>query len=345
LRSLKGFSKGDMIEVSNVRNAENSAWHPMAVMHLNVYVTTRLWWDTNQDLDALLDEYYRLFYGPAEKEMKAFVEYSEKNWPLMSTKRESIDKALELLATARKAAGDTLYGKRVELAVEVCKPLKQRRERMGRLNVPDARALPRDKADLKLDGKLDDKFWNVRSYQLSELETGRSPDDGTSFLVAWGSDNALYLGIKCGDLSTTNLNITATRNGDTNIWQGDAIVILIETPVHSYYQIAVNPAGAIVDVDMKDGTHSNWSSGATAAAFIGDGFWSLEVRLPAAGENAQEITPLHGISGAGPNPTFPWSINVCRQRIRGSNVERSAWSPTGSSRFNDVTKLGTVWCK
>jgi hypothetical protein len=216
---------------------------------------------------------------------------------------------------------------------------------MGRLNVPDARALPRDKADLKLDGKLDDKFWNVRSYQLSELETGRSPDDGTSFLVAWGSDNALYLGIKCGDLSTTNLNITATRNGDTNIWQGDAIVILIETPVHSYYQIAVNPAGAIVDVDMKDGTHSNWSSGATAAAFIGDGFWSLEVRLPAAGENAQEITPLHGISGAGPNPTFPWSINVCRQRIRGSNVERSAWSPTGSSRFNDVTKLGTVWCK
>ncbi|MFA7160257.1 MAG: DUF4838 domain-containing protein [Kiritimatiellia bacterium] len=345
LRSLKGFSKGDMIEVYLHSDPEKFTWHPMAIMHLNIYITARLWWDVNQDLDAMLNEYYRLFYGPAEKEMKAFIEYSEQNWPNMISKIEAIDRAMELLAAARAKAGDTVYGKRIEQVVEVCKPLKQRRVRLGRVNVPVARALPRSKADLMMDGKLDDKkFWNVRSYSLRDVETGRAPKSPTSFLVAWGYDGALYLGITCRDVSS-NLNITATQNGDTNIWSGDFVEILIETPVHSYYRIAVSPAGAIVDADMKDGTNLNWSSGATAAAFVGEKAWTLEVCLPAAGEDAQEIDPLNGISGARPNLTFPWSINVCRQRVSKNEIERSAWSPTGSGSFDDVSKFGTVWCK
>jgi hypothetical protein len=345
LRSLKGFSMGDMIEVYRHSEPKKFTWDPMAVMHLNIYITARLWWDVNQDLDALLDEYYKLFYGPAEKEMKAFIEYSELNWPNMSSKIEAIDKAMELLDAARAKAGDTIYGRRIAQVVEECKPLKQRRERMSRVNVPDARALPRSKSDLKMDGLLDDKkFWDVRSYSLREVETGREPENKTSFLVAWGSDNALYLGITCRDASS-NLNITATQNGDTNIWAGDYVEVLIETPVHSYYRIAVNPAGAITDADMKDGMNLKWSSGATAAAHVGEKAWTLEVRLPAAGENAQEIEPLKGISGAGPNPTFPWSINVCRQRARKNDTERSAWSPTGSGSFENVSKFGTVWCK
>ena len=105
LRSLKGIAQGDMIEVYRHSEPNKFTWDPLAVMHLNIYVTARFWWDVNQDLDALLDEYYRLFYGPAEKEMKAFIEYSEANWPLMSTKVEPIDKALALLAEARKLVG------------------------------------------------------------------------------------------------------------------------------------------------------------------------------------------------------------------------------------------------
>ena len=42
---------------------------------------------------------------------------------------------------------------------------------------------------------------------------------------------------------------------------------------HSYYQIAVNPTGAIFDADMKDGTNLAWSSSAQIAVFKCDTFW------------------------------------------------------------------------
>ena len=34
---------------------------------------------------------------------------------------------------------------------------------------------------------------------------------------------------------------------DPAIWQGDAVALMLETDQHSYYEIAVNPAGAVCD--------------------------------------------------------------------------------------------------
>jgi hypothetical protein len=41
----------------------------------------------------------------------------------------------------------------------------------------------------------------------------------------------------------------ARNIADPALWYGDTIEILLETDRHSYYQIAVNPAGAIIDLD------------------------------------------------------------------------------------------------
>lgn len=38
------------------------------------YVATRMMWDMDTDVDALLDEYYTKFYGPAEEPMRAYLE-------------------------------------------------------------------------------------------------------------------------------------------------------------------------------------------------------------------------------------------------------------------------------
>jgi len=45
---------------------------------LNYYVRTRLMWDVNTDIDALLDDYTRNFFGPAAAPMKRFHEEIEK---------------------------------------------------------------------------------------------------------------------------------------------------------------------------------------------------------------------------------------------------------------------------
>ncbi len=355
LRSLKGISKGDMIEVYQHANPSQYTWHALAVMHLNLYVTSRLWWDADQDLDSLLDEFYTLFYGPAAKEMKTFIEYSEANWPMMMKDAEVIAQTLTLLSEAQRAAGNTIYGTRVDLVADYCKPLKELETRLGkgRVNVPQARALPSSMKGEALDGNLDDKtHWPaVRVSPLYDVETGvttgsRRGQNRTTFQVFWGGDDALYFGIRCSEPDMTNLNVTATQNDDPAIWAGDYIELLIETQTHSYYRIAVNPAGVLTDVDMSEGGDGNltWASQAEAAVQHGPDGWTVEVRVPWA-EMARDIDPQTGIDGRKPSLIYPWSINVCRQRVRGDKVERAAWSPTGTTQFDDVSKFGTVFVK
>lgn len=341
MHALKGISKGDYIELSQGKQCN---MHAPGFNHLNVYVTAKMYWNASQDIEALLDEYYEKFYGPAQKEMKAFIRFSEKNWPSMLKQAKPVDEALKLLAAAKEAAGDTVYGKRIDLLVEYCKPLKQLRDRLarGRENVPEAAAFERKKSDISLDGKLDDKFWEKTwVYSLSELETGRQPALQTSFRTAW-ADDAMYFGIHCQERSTKNLKVAATKNGDTTIWQGDCVELLFETQVHSYYQIAVSPSGAVINADRKEGVNTIWSSQAQAAVFVGDDYWSVEIRIPVAGEDAETLDRMNGVAGRRPTKTYPWFINVCRQRIRDNGNEVSAWSPTGKTTFHDLMKFGEL---
>ena len=102
---------------------------------------------------------------------------------------------------------------------------------------------------------------------------------------------------------------------------------------------------ARVDLDRKSGFNTRWASGARAAAQREAGAWTLEVSLPAAGENAESIDPLNGIAGAKPTPESPWFFNLCRQRIREKERELSAFSPTGTKGFHDLLKFGELIIK
>jgi len=95
--------------------------------HLNIYITSRLYWDTAQDVDALLADYYTKFYGPAAKQMQAFVEFCERNWPRLAPPvpdRETLRHMQQLLSAARHAAGDSVHGRRIDLVVEYTRPLQ-----------------------------------------------------------------------------------------------------------------------------------------------------------------------------------------------------------------------------
>ena len=48
--------------------------------YLNYYVYSRIAWDENADIDAILDEHYRLMFGAGAPERKAFYELLEKTW-------------------------------------------------------------------------------------------------------------------------------------------------------------------------------------------------------------------------------------------------------------------------
>lgn len=341
LRSLKGISIGDFIEVYR----EPKGMNTLAVDHLNLYVTSRYWWDADQDFDKLLDEYCRDFYGPASAEMKAFIVYCEANLQDLGKNARKIDTIFDLLGKAQaRVKADTPHGKRIAFLADYIRPMKDLRDQLarGRQNVPEASAFERNKADIKLDGKLDDKFWQGNwSYELRELETGKPPYMTTSFRIGW-ADDAVYFGIRCQDRDTKKLNIGTTKNEDGNIWNGDCVEILLETQSHGYYQIAFNPAGALIDLDRIKGLDSLWSSGAEVATHIGKDFWSAEIRIPVVGEQQAILNPKFGVAGRRPSASFPWYFNVCRQRIRPSEREASAFAPTGTSSFHDPKKFAKL---
>lgn len=335
LRSLKGISMGDFLDINNDRK-----WPGLpGIRHLNKYVTARYWWDVDQDLDAMLDEYYQLFYGPAAAEMKAFIEYSETNWPGMVEDADKIATVRSLLQAAQeRVEADSIYGRRIDLVSQHIAPLAFRAEQLGRerTDVPLQLMAERSEFPVTIDGKLDDAFWAIRANKYSGWLQGTSGDTSalrTRFTLAWAK-NALYVAITCREPAVDTLTSTATEDDQPSIWDGDVVELLLETQSHSYYHLAVNPAGALVDLSQQDGEREfRWASNAQVATHIGDGEWTVEMRIPVAGEDRGDIDPLDGVAGFMPTHSYPWYGNICRQRVREGERQTMSFSPTDDNLY------------
>ena len=142
------------------------------------------------------------------------------------------------------------------------------------------------------------------------------------------------------------VTIATTTPDDPKLLEGDHVTLLIETASNSYYEIAINPAGTVLEIDHgKDGKGVQWTSGTQFAVHRGDKQWSLEIRLPITGEGSRMIDPLTGIEGSQPKDLFPWHFNLCRQRVRGTTIERTAYSATGKDDFYVPEMFAKFWGK
>jgi hypothetical protein len=340
INATKGISQGEDIWLS-VRSDFDRVG--IGFNHFQVYFTARMYWGgPQQDVDALLHEYCRLCYGPAEQEMLAFFAFCETNWQQMEKDKATADAALELFAHAQaKAPADSVYARRLALIDDFLKGLRNKSAQLGKQRgvVPKLR-LVGDAADIVIDGKLDDAYWQkcptAATGRLRELQTGGQPIYGTSIKSGWAG-NSVYFAIRCDEHPGEKPNIAAAREDDAALWYGDAVEILLETEAHSYYQIAVSPSGAIVDLDRQGKKRDfDWDSQAEVATQIADDHWTVEIRIPV---TQDENDPLHQVIGHKPTQSLPWYFNICRQRLRENGAEHSAFSPTGSEGFHDAMKF------
>ena len=346
--SLNGITKGEFLDVE--RGSGRGPVAPvMGVRHLNLYLTGRYWWDNDQPLEPILAEYYDRFFGPASAEMKTFIEWSEQNWHGMTKSKEKIEKARALIKAAQAAVdADSIYGRRIALIAEFMKPLEYRGNQLAnqRTNAPVQRIAKYDGQPLTIDGKLDEKFWTGMAGKfggsLKEVQTGREPAFKTDFKIAYGQHN-IYFAIRCQDVPGNPVNNTATKHDQDSIWMGDAVEILLETQVHSYYQLAISPEGALIDLSHEPtGLEFAWESNAQVATHIGDDYWTVEVRLPVAGRDRREVDPFDGLAGFKPSESYPWFFNICRQRTRGEHRLNMAFSPTNEGGFQHPGKFGKL---
>jgi hypothetical protein len=351
IRDTKDQSQGEFVWLPESRGLADPI-----INHLNAYVQARLLWDPDRDVEAMLSEYYRLFYGPAAKEMQEFVEYCEEHYLSMSQSKEKIERVLALLEAARiRVESGSVYGKRLALVDAYLTEARKRVKQLGkgRGPVPEVKFIDRDrgrwqaaKDSLKLDGRLDEAFWSGMPHatggRLKELRTGETPEFKTSFQIVWAT-SAIHVGIRCEDTADDTVNSLTEQDEDPGIWHGDVVEILLETESHSYYQIAINPAGAVVDLDRAGNKLGfNWSSKAEVATHVGGDFWSIEARIPVV-ELSDD--PLHEVVGRQPRENLPWFFNICRQRVRGPDKELSAFSPTGTKKFHVPMKFGKLYLR
>jgi hypothetical protein len=335
INETKGTSRGEEVWINAVQEFNGTA----AFNAFGYYFTARMYWGgKQQDVASLLDEYCRLMYGPAADEMKAFFDYCEINWQDMETDKSKVDASLAMFEAAKvKVESSTREAQRLAFLDEFLDRLRAKSVQLAqnRGAVPKLRLVGEPK-NIVIDGKLDEEFWQdwrgSAVGRMRETQTGREPTFATGVKVGWqGSD--LYFAVRCSERSDERPNVTATKNGDQALWYGDCVEFLIETDSHSYYQIAVNPAGAIVDFDRGADKKSwdTWDSKAEVATEIGDGYWTVEIRIPVTDD---ENDPLHLVVGHKPSTSLPWHVNVCRQRVRENGIENSAYSPTGASGFH-----------
>jgi hypothetical protein len=338
--------------------------------HLNPYVMSRLWWDPDQDVDVLLEEYYRLFYGPAAGEMQAFIEHCETHYAQLGKEAAATSRALTLFDLAQAAATpDSVYGQRIALVDDFLTTLRNRSTQINEQRpegLPEFRLIDmaKDKwhdarQTLVMDGKPDEPFWTAYSLRgvLKDMRTGKQPMYRTEFRGRWWKDS-LYFVICCACEPGTSPIIGTRQDGDPAIWDGDHVELLIETDKHSYYQIVVNPAGAVMELDRgvsKDAWY-DWSSQAEVAAHVGDGAWSVEIRLPI---TSSDEDPLHQVLGSRPfkakaddlatgkGTSLPWHFNLFRKRAGSDDVETTAFSPLGpdAKSFHDRMKFAELYVR
>jgi hypothetical protein len=348
INATKGQSIGEDIWLSMRQDFHEK---DIGFNHFQVYFTARAYWG-GKDLDAyaMLKDYCQKFYGPAGNGMQEFFEYCEPNYQAMEREKEKADTALALFDAAKaQVPPDSIYAKRIELVDDFLKNLRKKSELLGRKQgpVPFLRTVWEPKEPIVIDGKFDDQYWKdcptAATGRLRQLQTGLDPIYATHIKAGWDrSAQNLYFAIRCEERKGEPLNIATEKNEDQAIWYGDVVEILLDTDTHHYYQLAINPAGALVDLDRGADKSAwfRWESQAEVATHVADDHWNIEIRIPV---TTDENDPLNQVIGRKPSSSIPWHFNICRQRIRENGKEYTAFSPTGKASFHNTEKFAKFY--
>lgn len=349
-RRLDGVSDGKLFEVGAVRDkAGQRRISCYALNHLYYYLQGKLYWNPDLDLEKTLDEYYRLFFGPAADEMREFHEFAEEVWMRPESHHVSLnggylrpedgDKFFDILARAKAKAGadtDTVYGERIAMIEEDMSPMRTVFNNLKRTG-PDV-AAPRLSNNVTIDGVVEETPSKKDHWHRLLPNRGGEPseENATDVAINFNQDaTALVIRCVCRENDMANLVAKVTENDHHGIFYDDVIEIYVETPTRSYFKMVVNPNGAVWDETFdhvlinRDGGTEKWSPGIKAAAKKYDDRWALEVEIP--------------LRDFGPLPTMdePWGINVCRTRFTGGEPSATALSPTGG-KYATLNKMANL---
>jgi len=223
--------------------------------------------------------------------------------------------------------------------------------------VPKVIAPKFGKAEIKLDGKLDEKAWETAGSTGPFVSPGdgKTPPDhpvNGSAKIVWDDQN-LYVGFVVDDKEPTS-PFKATDK-DPRIWEKSSAVELMIQPGDpgdntNYYELQVDINGAVFDTHWDDYNkpivgeeeatktfgHMDWTSNLKQSVAIDKGKnYTIEMAIPWASFKAKEgiaIPPKFGDT---------WRINL--YSFKDGQKAALAWSPIqGQGNFHKTSRFGQV---
>lgn len=181
-------------------------------------------------------------------------------------------------------------------------------------------------------------FWQqVAPVVLCENVGGGTPAQSTRVRTAW-DDQSWRLLFEVEDARPWS---TLTEH-DGPLWTEEVVEVFIDPvgDLEGYFEVEVNPAGAVVDVVLRR-VASGWRK---------DFGWHVDglrhrARLTATGWAAELAIPFEALAAPVPRPGTCWRVNflrIDRPDGTGTEAELSAWSPTGIRNFHRAQSFGTV---
>ena len=330
--------------------------------YLTYHVFGKLAWNTSTDVEKLLDEHARLFYGPAAVPMKDFFDSIERNWQriaanvvetsegpktiypselILWSKIYSPDELKRLNGLFDKAeklaAKDKLRLERIRFVrKEFMEPLMAEADKFNSANdAVKAWTFPVKavKKGVKIDGKLDDEDWkNAPVFHLSGLN-GKPVEVMSTARMTYDKEN-FYFALKWDEPFTAYMNANDRKFDEKEIWKDSTAEVFISPDGNRdhYYQVIVNPKGKVNDLEVTSGAEKHaWNSGADIKVRVEAGkAWYVEMRVP---RKSMCASSPDGIR-----------VNFARHRSLTGEKTLSAlatWSPF-IRKFSEVSRFGKL---
>lgn len=304
--------------------------------HLNAYVTAKLLWDADTDVDALLDEYYSNFYGPAAEVMKRFWTKAEQIcishkffWGVTTPKRfytkEDIQEFYDLLQQALKLlVPDSDEHMRVNMIFREMKPYGD--QLIGSAASMRELGLTKIAGELPLGGDLAGTPWTQAAKYDFTAKDGSAATFKTSVLAA-ATEEGLAFTFQCAEPEMKNLTMKCRENDDGGIWQDDCIEIFLSLPNRPGFRHYILTAGNLIWDGICEGEDApedmKWNSRCRHQVTLQDDAWQLQVIIP---WDELELQPFEANVRA----------NIYRNRYAGKDGMYFAFSPNPDSAHRNV---------
>jgi hypothetical protein len=338
-------TKGEFIEAESWRAEDYSVpgitkINYPGLQHINLYLTAALLWDPTQDVRSLTDEYFKAFYGPAEKEMRQFWDMAEKAWmakgkattPSQVYTVEVLTKMLTVLKQAEAAApASSPYAQRISLLLEEFKPAAQKQQLLEKLRHPIVK-IP----EVSGAGNLTEQDWESAPLITLVDRSYSTPQQPTHVRLLQTHDD-LVLEVTCFEPLGSAVVAGATKQDQMDapaVWTDDSIELFFsesKTTKSPSVQFVINSKGVLLDAKLDQETamlNPKWNSDARVSARTEPGKWILKISIPLKSLPVSEASSL--------------AMNIYRNRFAGEAMVQTSWAPLVGGKYFQPEEFGTL---